>query len=56
MHTDPEFGDYYRLLRPGSYEITASSEGYASQTIQVTIPEQQQPYETVSLDFTLQSL
>lgn len=55
MHTDPEFGDYYRLLRPGSYEITASSEGYESQTIQVTIPDQL-PYQAVSLDFSLQSL
>lgn len=39
VHTDPNAGDYHRLLLPGSYEVTASAEGYLPQTVSVTIPD-----------------
>ncbi|XP_047538492.1 carboxypeptidase D-like isoform X1 [Vanessa atalanta] len=42
-------GDYWRLLVPGSYNITASKEGYESVTEQVTVPVN----GSVSLNFTL---
>lgn len=32
IYTDPEVGDYHRLLLPGVYEVTVTAEGYASQT------------------------
>jgi len=34
--TDPANGDYYRPIAPGTYSVTYSSEGYISQTINVT--------------------
>ncbi|XP_072934189.1 carboxypeptidase D isoform X2 [Epargyreus clarus] len=41
-------GDYWRLLRPGTYNVTASKIGYESVTEQVTVPK-----GGVSLNFTL---
>ncbi len=38
VHTDPNAGDYHRLLLTGTYEVTASAEGYLPQTVTVTIP------------------
>ncbi|MBW6513444.1 MAG: carboxypeptidase regulatory-like domain-containing protein [Candidatus Syntrophosphaera sp.] len=38
MHTDPDVGDFHRLLLPGSYTITAESYGYLPQTAQITVP------------------
>ena len=35
---DPENGDYYRMLTPGNYTITAQAFGYLSQSEIVTIP------------------
>jgi predicted deacylase len=32
MHTDPDSGDYYRLLEPGVYQLTYDAEGYQAQT------------------------
>ncbi len=32
-HTDPEHGDYYKLLETGTFEITFSAYGYIDQTI-----------------------
>ncbi len=32
-HTDPEHGDYYKLLPTGTFEITFSADGYIDQTI-----------------------
>lgn len=33
------FGDYWRLLLPGRYNITVSARGYESYTQEVTVPE-----------------
>lgn len=30
-YTDPDFGDYYRILKPGTYTMTVSAPGYTSQ-------------------------
>ena len=32
-YTDPDCGDYYRILKPGTYTMTVSAPGYYSQTI-----------------------
>ncbi|XP_045503129.1 carboxypeptidase D isoform X1 [Colias croceus] len=42
-------GDYWRLLVPGMYNITASKDGYENITEQVTVPAN----GSVSLNFTL---
>jgi hypothetical protein len=31
--TDPDCGDYYRILKPGTYSMTVSADGYFPQTI-----------------------
>ncbi len=33
VHTDPSFGDYYKLLDTGTYSLTFSAAGYITQTI-----------------------
>ncbi|HIN20157.1 MAG TPA: DUF2817 domain-containing protein [Candidatus Marinimicrobia bacterium] len=35
---DPENGDYYRLLTPGTYTLTAQAFGYLAQSETVTVP------------------
>lgn len=36
-------GDFYRLLLPGKYNITASAKGYETQTSEVTISDKEKP-------------
>ena len=43
-------GDYWRLLVPGTYNVTASAFGYESSTQTVKVPEGE---GEVTLDFTL---
>jgi len=49
--TNPAHGDFYRLLMPGQYNITASAPGYISSSVFVTIPEGQTVQQLV--DFAL---
>ncbi len=37
VETDPTHGDLYRYLQPGTYTLTVSTPGYASQNVQVTV-------------------
>jgi len=53
MKANPAHGDYYRLLTPGSYVITASAPGYESMSATVAIPHDQA--QQLVVDFTLQS-
>lgn len=50
IFTDSENGDYYRLLTPGTYTITAESFGYISQTEQITVNSE----NYIELDFNLE--
>ena len=38
VRTDPEVGDYHRMLLPGTYTVTAQAAGYIPQTVQITVP------------------
>jgi subtilisin-like proprotein convertase family protein len=36
-YTDPDVGDYHRLLLPGSYSLEVSAAGYATQVFPITV-------------------
>jgi hypothetical protein len=51
VYSHPVVGDYHRLLLPGSYTLTASLDGYRTQTIEnVIVPAS----GSVTVDFELQ--
>ncbi|MDD3563508.1 MAG: M14 family zinc carboxypeptidase [Candidatus Cloacimonetes bacterium] len=37
VETDPNHGDFYRYLQPGTYTLSISTAGYADKTINVTV-------------------
>ena len=39
VYTDPQVGDYHRLLKGGSYNVTYSASGYLPQTIPVKVTD-----------------
>ncbi len=41
VYTDPQVGDYHRLLKAGSYNVTYSSPGYFPKTFSVQITDKQ---------------
>jgi hypothetical protein len=41
VYTDPQVGDYHRLLKGGSYNVTYSSSGYLPKTIPVQVSDKQ---------------
>lgn len=50
IRTDPDAGDYHRMLLPGDYILTAQAHGYLPQTAQITVPT----LGTVTHDFVLE--
>jgi len=41
VYSDPQVGDYHRLLKGGSYSVTYSSSGYLPKTISVNVADNQ---------------
>jgi hypothetical protein len=55
VYTDPQVGDYHRLLKGGSYNVTYSATGYLSKTITVQIADRQTTVLNVKLSRGTQS-
>ena len=49
VNTDPQVGDYHRLLKGGSYNVTYSATGYLSKTIPVQVIDRQTTVRNVKL-------
>lgn len=49
VYTDPQVGDYHRLLKAGIYNVTFSSNGYKSKTYQVSISDKHTTIQNVQL-------
>lgn len=43
VFTDPEIGDYHRLIEPGTYDLIASADGYKNDTIDNIIVNSETP-------------
>lgn len=54
IKTNPNHGDYYRLLTAGTYTITASATGYESVSQTVTIEDNQTAQQVVDFVLTAQ--
>ncbi|MDK2978359.1 MAG: hypothetical protein PWP52_1073 [Bacteroidales bacterium] len=50
VFTDPDLGDYHRMIKEGTYNVIASSYGYFNDTLNVYVPEN----SAVSANFVLQ--
>ncbi len=37
IFTDPDFGDYHRMLLPGTYDVEISSYGYETQSVEEVV-------------------
>jgi len=53
VHTDPEHGDYHRVLLPGKYTFVASAQGYKTKTIEGVVVKQG---SKTRLDFLLEPM
>lgn len=40
VSSKPKFGDYYKILKPGMYQLTASADGYQSKVINIVVPKE----------------
>ncbi len=50
--TDPDVGDYHRLLSPGTYTLTVEAEGYKAQTVEnIEVTEDQ----SITVNFILEN-
>ena len=49
VYTDPQVGDYHRLLKGGNYIVTYSSSGYLPKTIAVIVTDNHKTTEDVRL-------
>lgn len=49
VFTDPAVGDYHRLLKAGTYNVTYSANGYYPKTYQVVINDHQKTMQDVQL-------
>ncbi len=54
VYTKPQVGDYHRLLKSGSYNVTYSAGGYLPQTIPVQITDRQTTVLNVQLSASSQ--
>jgi hypothetical protein len=49
VYTDPQVGDYHRLLKGGTYNVTYSASGYLPKTISVQVTDKQTTVRNVKL-------
>jgi hypothetical protein len=49
VYTDPQVGDYHRLLKGGNYSVTYSASGFLPKTIPVQITDKQSTFLNVQL-------
>ncbi len=49
VFTDPQVGDYHRLLKSGTYNVTYSSAGYISKTFQSQVTDKQATIQNMQL-------
>jgi hypothetical protein len=49
-NTDPDVGDYHRLLLPGTYQVTYSATGFVPQTMELVVNEGNATVQNVILE------
>ena len=49
IYTDPQVGDYHRLLKGGNYSVTYSASGYLPKTIPASVTDKHTTVENVKL-------